>query len=81
MKLPKDINGRKPAGLLSVHGYKITRQTGSHIRLTTTSHGPEHHITIPDHNPLKTGTLSRILRDVAAYLEMDKQALIQALFG
>ncbi|NYE57789.1 putative RNA binding protein YcfA (HicA-like mRNA interferase family) [Carboxydothermus ferrireducens DSM 11255] len=35
----------------------VTRQTGSHIRLTTTLKG-EHHVTIPLHDPLKIGTLN-----------------------
>ena len=33
MKLPRDIGGRDLADLLSKYGYKIDRQTGSHLRL------------------------------------------------
>lgn len=56
MKLPRDLNGVEFAKLLSNYGYSITRQTGSHIRLTTQDSG-EHHITIPAHNPLQICTL------------------------
>jgi len=35
MKLPRDINGEKLAELLKRYGYETTRQTGSHMRLTT----------------------------------------------
>jgi glycerophosphoryl diester phosphodiesterase len=35
-----------------VYGYQTTRQTGSHLRLTTDKNGI-HHITIPNHDPLK----------------------------
>ncbi len=35
MKLPRDISGEELAKLLKKFGYEITRQTGSHIRLTT----------------------------------------------
>jgi predicted RNA binding protein YcfA (HicA-like mRNA interferase family) len=46
MRLPRDISGEELSALLQRHGYQITRQTGSHMRLTTL-HGGEHHITIP----------------------------------
>ena len=80
MKLPRDIDGDELARVLDKYGYKITRQTGSHIRLTSDLKGSEHHITIPGHRPLKIGTLSSILNEVAAYLEMDKKTLIEKLF-
>ena len=45
MRLPRDVSGRELAKAAGILGYQITRQTGSHIRLTTTRNG-EHHITI-----------------------------------
>ena len=80
MKLPRDVSGPQLAHLLHRHGYELTRQTGSHLRLTSRIKGPEHHITIPSHDALKVGTLSAILADVAAYLEVDRAAFIQDLF-
>jgi predicted RNA binding protein YcfA (HicA-like mRNA interferase family) len=80
MRLPRDVGGDELASLLSRYGYSITRQTGSHLRLTSSLRGMEHHVTIPHHKPLKVGTLSGILKDVAAYLDMDKQELIEELF-
>ena len=50
MKLPRDMGGEELAALLGRYGYKITRQTGSHMRLTSTSKGFEHHITVPSTN-------------------------------
>ncbi len=44
MKLPRDLDGNQLAQALSKFGYKIIRQTGNHIRLTTQQQG-EHHIT------------------------------------
>ena len=79
MKLPREISGEELAKLLKKYGYEITRQTGSHIRLTTTAKG-EHHITIPAHKFLKIGTLSGILNDIAAHFKMDKGDLIKELF-
>jgi predicted RNA binding protein YcfA (HicA-like mRNA interferase family) len=81
MKLPRDMGGEELAALLSRYGYKITRQTGSHMRLTSTSKGLEHHITIPKHKPLRVGTLSSIVNEIAGYLEIDRQKLVQELFG
>jgi predicted RNA binding protein YcfA (HicA-like mRNA interferase family) len=81
MKLPRDVGGQELAALLGKYGYKITRQTGSHMRLTSTSKGFEHHITIPEHKPLGVGILDHIVNEIAAYLEIEHQELIQELFG
>ena len=80
MRLPRDIGGEELANLLGRYGYSLTHQTGSHVRLTSSLKGTEHHITIPRHKSLKVGTLSSILKDVATYVEMDKQQLIEELF-
>jgi len=37
MKLPRDLSGEALARLLRRYGYEVTRQAGSHIRLTTLS--------------------------------------------
>ena len=81
MKLPRDISGTELARLLHRYGYRIVRQTGSHVRLTSNATGTEHHVTIPAHDPLKIGTLSSVLRDVAGYLEIDRETLSGELFG
>jgi hypothetical protein len=52
----------------------------SHLRLST-SEPKQHHVTIPNHDPLKVGTLAAILNDVAAHLEISRSELIQRLFG
>jgi predicted RNA binding protein YcfA (HicA-like mRNA interferase family) len=76
VKTPRDISGIELAKKLGKYGYQITRQTGSHIRLTSVLKGHEHHVTVPAHIFLKVGTLNAILDGVAGYLEMDKEALI-----
>ena len=78
-KLPRDISGRQLAKALSKFGYQVTRQTGSHIRLTTHTNG-EHHVTIPNHEYLKVGTLSGILGEVAEHLDSTKSEIIDQLF-
>lgn len=80
MKLPRDLGGEELAALLGRYGYKITRQTGSHMRLTSTAKGFEHHTTIPEHKPLKVGILDHILNGIAAYLEIEHQKLLEELF-
>jgi len=80
MKLPRDMGREELAALLDKYGYKITRQTGSHIRLTSTSKGFDHHITIPRHKPLRVGTLSSIVNEIADYLEIERQKLLKELF-
>lgn len=59
MRLPRDVSGVHLVAALKAFDYTVTRQTGSHIRLTTSKSG-EHRITIPNHNPIKIGTLASI---------------------
>ena len=80
MRIPRDLTGQDLIKYLKPYGYIVTRQTGSHIRLTTEQNG-QHHITVPNHDPLKIGTLSAILADVATHLNKTKEELMQELFG
>ncbi len=64
---------------MAVLGYTVTRQTGSHMRLTTLERG-EHHVTIPKREPLRVGTLAGILADVAAHFELTRDELLARLF-
>lgn len=81
MKIPRDVSGAELARLLQKYGYQITRQSGSPMRLTSTTKGSQHHVTIPAHDPLRVGTLSQILSDVCSYLELSKEELIRRIFG
>jgi predicted RNA binding protein YcfA (HicA-like mRNA interferase family) len=80
MKLPRDISGDMLTARLAKYGYKAVRQTGSHMRLSSTHKGFEHCITIPRHKSIKVGTLGSILDDIASYLEVDKAGLVRELF-
>ena len=80
MKLPRDVSGADLAKRLGRLGYTVTRQTGSHLRLTATGRG-QHHVTIPNHDSLKVGTLAGIFNDVATHLEISRDELIRRLFG
>jgi len=61
MKLSRDISGTELARALKKLGYQTTRQTGSHLRLTTNEHG-QHHVTIPN----------RILADVTSHFQISR---------
>lgn len=80
MKLPRNLSSGELIKSLSKIGYEVSRQKGSHIRLTC--HNPKtHHVTIPDHDPIKIGTLSSILGDIAMSRNQTKEELINLLFG
>lgn len=80
MKLPRDVSGAHLVKSLSALGYRVTRQVGSHVRLTCDL-PREHHITIPNHDYLRVGTLAAILSDVAAHHGMSREELLGKLFG
>ena len=81
MKLPRSVSGNELIKSLQKIGYTVTRQKGSHIRLTCLLPNTEHHITIPNHDPIKIGAFSAILTDVAAIHQISKQELINKIFG
>jgi predicted RNA binding protein YcfA (HicA-like mRNA interferase family) len=79
VKLPKDLSANDLIKSLAKLGYIKTRQTGSHIRLTTQVFS-EHHITIPNHDPIKIGTLTNILNNVAQHFGISRDDLTIRLF-
>ena len=79
-KLPRDVSGHDLAAALATFAYRISRQSGSHLRLTTDERGG-HHVTVPAHGVLKVGTLSGIVGEVARHLEIPKRDVIDRLFG
>ncbi len=79
MRLPIDISGDDLVKALQKYGYRVTRQTGSHLRLTIFVKNEEFHITIPKHEPLRVGTLNNILKDVCAQMKLERDQLIEKL--
>lgn len=79
MRIPRDLSGSDLVRKLARLGYLATRQTGSHVRLTTQTAG-EHHITIPNHDPLRMGTLAAILSAVATHHGLTREELLEKLF-
>jgi len=79
MRLPRDISGIELTKRLSVFGYCVKYQTGSHIKLTTLSNG-EHHLVVPNHDCIRVGTLSKILSMVGSHFEINREEVVRRLF-
>ena len=79
MRLPRDLIGAELIRRLEKFGYRKTRQTGSHVRLTC-DEPSTHLVTVPLHDPLRIGTLAAILGDVATAKGIDREELLQKLF-
>lgn len=80
MRLPRDLSGDELARALALLGYAVTRQIGSHMRLTTQESG-QHHITIPQHDALRVGTLAAILADVGEHFSLSREEVAERLFA
>jgi predicted RNA binding protein YcfA (HicA-like mRNA interferase family) len=79
LKIPRDLQGRDLAGALCRHwGYRKVHQVGSHIILQTDEPG-HHRLSVPDHKPLRVGTLNGILRDVAAAKRVSREDILASL--
>lgn len=79
MRLPRDVSGDDLIRILGKRGYRVTRQVGSHVRLSVITDRGEHHVTVPRHDRLRVGTLAGVLQDVAAWLEIDRDDLVADL--
>lgn len=79
MKIPRDLNGSTLAQVFcKFWGYTVVNQEGSHIILTTDI--PSYHrICVPEHNPLRIGTLNSILNAVARHKGLTKQDILNSL--
>ena len=79
MKLPRDARGRDVVkALCRDWGYREVHQVGSHIILQTDLPSP-HRLSVPDHHPLRLGTLNAIVRAVAAHKRVERQQVLQTL--
>lgn len=78
MRLPRDLSGTDLIAVLCREfGYKRVNQVGSHVILQREN--PHHRIAVPDHNPLRVGTLNSILRAVATAQDIDKKQILRFL--
>jgi predicted RNA binding protein YcfA (HicA-like mRNA interferase family) len=78
MRTPRNISSQDLIKSLKELGYEVTRQKGSHIRISTTVNGV-HHETVPNHDPIKFGTIQSILKSIARHHGLTVQELIQKI--
>jgi len=79
--LSRDVSGDRLATSLGRYGHANSRQGFSHMRLPSTVCGGESRITVPPHVVLNARTLRSIVSEVAVYLELSKDDLIEYLVG
>jgi len=79
MKLPRDLSGAQLVKVLCKYfGYRKINQEGSHIILETDA--PQHQrLAVPDHSPLRVGTLNAILNAVARAKGTQKSEILDKL--
>ena len=78
MKLPRGVSADRVIRALERLGYEVIRQKGSHVRLRHEG-PPAHAITVPLHNPLKTGTLHGSLSEVAQMRSLTIESIADLL--
>ena len=79
MKVPRDVSGTHLANVLCRRWqYAKVHQVGSHIILETSE--PTHQrLAIPEHDPVRLGTLISTLRTVAQHKSVTRDAIIASL--
>ncbi|MGO8764659.1 MAG: type II toxin-antitoxin system HicA family toxin [Limisphaerales bacterium] len=65
MKIPRDVNGVEAVRALKRFGFIQIRQTGSHLILRKN----ELTVAVPQHKPLKPGTLKGVIEQAGLTLE------------
>ena len=79
MKVPRDLSGAELVKALGRKwAYRQVNQEGSHIILETEI--PAHQrLSIPNHNPIRVGTLNAIIRVIAQHKRVDRQTMLDSL--
>jgi predicted RNA binding protein YcfA (HicA-like mRNA interferase family) len=79
MKIPRDLSGAQLVKVLCRDwGYRVVHQEGSHIILQTEE--PSHQrLSVPNHNPVRVGTLNSIIRAVTRHKGVERQELLDTL--
>lgn len=76
MKIPRDCYGAELVRALRRLGDETRWQTGSHIQVST-QQGGKHHVSVPDHRPLKLGLLHGLLKDIAGHHRWTVEELVR----
>lgn len=79
MKLPRDLTGAALVKALAKLGYETIRQNGSHIWMRSWQTGAEHLVTVPNHRPMRVGTLNAILVEIALFRGWTRDEVVRHL--
>ncbi|HZL13478.1 MAG TPA: type II toxin-antitoxin system HicA family toxin [Verrucomicrobiae bacterium] len=79
MKIPRDLSGAQLVKVLCRNwGYRVLHQEGSHMILQTEN--PSHQrLSIPNHHPVRVGTLNSIIRAISRHKGVERQELLDTL--
>jgi predicted RNA binding protein YcfA (HicA-like mRNA interferase family) len=64
----KVLSGAEVVRILSIFGFKVVSQRGSHFKLRRIEAGSSQTLTIPNHKELDRGTLGAIYRQASRYI-------------
>ena len=79
MKVPRDLDGTQLIkALCRDWNYQKVNQEGSHVILQTKTPGNQR-LSVPNHNPLRVGTLNAILKAVAAHKGVARETLLNSV--
>ena len=79
MKLPRDLGAAELIKILCKdYGYRRINQEGSHVILEANT-PRQHRISIPNHSPLRIGTLNAVLRAVSNVRGVEKEDILRRL--
>ena len=79
MKLPRNISGDRLADHLCRHWeYTRIKQVGSHIMLRTDTPSRSKQV-IPAHDPMRIGTFSKILSQIADHKRVAREDILRDL--
>ena len=79
MKIPHDLSGAQLVKVLCRDwGYRVVHQAGSHIILQTEAPSPQR-LSVPNHHPVRVGTLNSIVRSVSTHKGVERQQLLDTL--
>ena len=79
MKRPRDLSASDLVLRLKPFGYRVTRQVGSHLRLTTDQNG-QHHITVPAHRRLTIGKINAVVWELVRHFGQPRGEIARRLF-
>lgn len=65
MKIPRDVSGLEAVRALKKLGFEFQRQTGSH----TIMHREHRTVVVPQHKPIKPGTLKGLIEQAGLTIE------------